>query len=184
MAVKTFTSGEVLTAADTNTYLANSGLVYITGASFSAVTEVLLDNVFTATYRNYFFLIECQSSAGSNIFTWQVRSSGTTIGGSSYQRIAQDLDASANVVSRVTGQSSIRVGANDTNAYHGLQMNIFCPAIAQATRITSFFNRNSGYQAENVWGGNTNNTAYDGMRLAVASGNMTGAYALYGYRIA
>jgi hypothetical protein len=29
MAIKTFTTGEVLTAADTNTYLANSGLVYV-----------------------------------------------------------------------------------------------------------------------------------------------------------
>ncbi len=29
MAVKTFTTGEVLTAADTNTYLNNGGLVYI-----------------------------------------------------------------------------------------------------------------------------------------------------------
>jgi hypothetical protein len=27
MAIKTFTTGEVLTAADTNTYLANSGLI-------------------------------------------------------------------------------------------------------------------------------------------------------------
>jgi hypothetical protein len=29
MAIKTFTTGEVLTASDTNTYLANSGLVYV-----------------------------------------------------------------------------------------------------------------------------------------------------------
>jgi hypothetical protein len=30
MAIKTFTTGEVLTASDTNTYLANSGLVFET----------------------------------------------------------------------------------------------------------------------------------------------------------
>jgi hypothetical protein len=30
MAIKTFTSGAVLTSADTNTYLNNGGLVYIT----------------------------------------------------------------------------------------------------------------------------------------------------------
>ena len=35
MAIKTFTTGEVLTAADTNTYLANSGLVYVAGATFT-----------------------------------------------------------------------------------------------------------------------------------------------------
>jgi hypothetical protein len=29
MAIKTFTTGEVLTASDTNTYLANAGLVFV-----------------------------------------------------------------------------------------------------------------------------------------------------------
>ena len=34
MAVKTFSTGEVLTASDTNTYLNNGGLVYITSTIF------------------------------------------------------------------------------------------------------------------------------------------------------
>lgn len=54
MAIKTFTTGEVLTAADTNTYLANSGLVYISSTTVgSAVSSVTVSNAFSATFDAY-----------------------------------------------------------------------------------------------------------------------------------
>ena len=57
MAVKTFTS-EVLTSADTNTYLANSGLVYVTSATIgSAVSSVTLNSCFNSTYDAYKIVI-------------------------------------------------------------------------------------------------------------------------------
>lgn len=53
MAVKTFTS-EILTSSDTNTYLANSGLVYVSSTTVgSAVSSVTVSNCFTSTYDNY-----------------------------------------------------------------------------------------------------------------------------------
>jgi hypothetical protein len=53
MAVKTFTS-EILTSSDTNTYLANSGLVYVTSATVgTGVSSVSIANCFNSTYRNY-----------------------------------------------------------------------------------------------------------------------------------
>jgi hypothetical protein len=54
MAIQTFTSGQILTAADTNTYLANSGLVYVTSVTVgSAVSTVAVTSAFNATYDNY-----------------------------------------------------------------------------------------------------------------------------------
>jgi hypothetical protein len=54
MAIKTFTDGEVLTGSDTNTYLANSGLVYIKQQTVgSGVTSVTVTNAFSSTYDNY-----------------------------------------------------------------------------------------------------------------------------------
>ena len=54
MAIKTFTAGEVLTASDTNTYLNNGGLVYITSTTIgSAVSSVTVSNVFSSTYDSY-----------------------------------------------------------------------------------------------------------------------------------
>jgi hypothetical protein len=59
MAIKTFTSGEVLTSADTNTYLANSGLVYIAeGSTSTSVLGLNFNNVFTSTYDNYRIMID------------------------------------------------------------------------------------------------------------------------------
>jgi hypothetical protein len=62
MAIKTFTTGEVLTASDTNTYLANSGLVYITSATLSATA---LDGIFTSDYDNYRIVISNIDQSGS-----------------------------------------------------------------------------------------------------------------------
>ena len=55
MAVKTFTTGEVLTASDTNTYLNNSGLVYIKSQTVgTGVSSVTVSSAFSSTYDNYF----------------------------------------------------------------------------------------------------------------------------------
>jgi hypothetical protein len=60
MAVKTFTAGETATAADTNTYLANSGLVYVAGASFSGAVSFDVTG-FTSDY----LFFELRMSIGS-----------------------------------------------------------------------------------------------------------------------
>ncbi len=164
------------------TAVGNSGLVYVAGASFSAVTEILLDSVFTSTYRNYRFIFDCRSSAGGNIFTWQVRSAGSTISTATYRYQTLNISAGTVTGGNASGAGSMRIGANDTSAYHAMTMDIFCPQIAQPTRTISAFNRDSGLTVENVWGSHTESTSYDGMRIAVASGTMTGSYALYGCR--
>jgi hypothetical protein len=59
MAIKTFTTGEVLTASDTNTYLANAGLVYVKSQTIgSAVSSVTVSDAFSATYDSYFIVID------------------------------------------------------------------------------------------------------------------------------
>ena len=52
MAVKTFSVGETLTASDTNTYLTNGGLVYITEGTASNTSAVDVNSVFSSTYDN------------------------------------------------------------------------------------------------------------------------------------
>ena len=66
MAVKTFTAGETATAADTNTYLANSGLVYIKEQTIgNGVGSVTVSNAFSATYDNYVININVTTSSAS-----------------------------------------------------------------------------------------------------------------------
>jgi hypothetical protein len=68
MAVKTFAS-ETLTVSDTNTYLANSGLVYVTSTTIgSGVSSVTLSSCFNSTYDAYKIVIAGgASSADANL---------------------------------------------------------------------------------------------------------------------
>jgi len=59
MPIKTFSSGEVLTAADTNTYLNNGGLVYLAqGILTSSTAALTFNNVFNSAYDNYRIIVD------------------------------------------------------------------------------------------------------------------------------
>lgn len=67
MAIKTFSAGSVLTASDTNTYLANAGLVYVTQVTVgSGVSSVTVSNCFSSTYENYLVVFSGISGSVSN----------------------------------------------------------------------------------------------------------------------
>jgi hypothetical protein len=85
MAVKTFTTGEVLTAADTNTYLNNGGLVYVGQTTAgSGVTTITLNNIFSATYNAYRIVIAGGSSTGALSVSMQLINSGGTAATTQY----------------------------------------------------------------------------------------------------
>jgi|APGre2960657404_1045060.scaffolds.fasta_scaffold71540_3 hypothetical protein len=68
MAVKTFTTGEVLTAADTNTYLANSGLQYISSGTFTNAASFDVTG-FSSSYDFYQLLMSIQTNAAATSST-------------------------------------------------------------------------------------------------------------------
>jgi hypothetical protein len=78
MAIKTFTTGEVLTAADTNTYLANSGLVYVTSAVVgSGVSTITFNNCFSSTYDAYKIVYSGGKTSANGNISLKLRKSGT-----------------------------------------------------------------------------------------------------------
>ena len=80
MAIKTFTTGEVLTASDTNTYLANSGLVYVTSATIgTAVSSVTVSNCFSATYDHYKIIVSGGTASTRNNITFQLSGITTSV---------------------------------------------------------------------------------------------------------
>jgi len=98
MAIKTFTTGELLTASDTNTYLNDAGLVLITsgitvssaGGTAATVsngtvtigtsnTSVTVSGAFSATYNNYRIIVSGGlSSANGNLNFQLSNSTGST----------------------------------------------------------------------------------------------------------
>ena len=69
MAIKTFTSGEILTAANTNEFLANSGLVFVKSQTIGAtVPSVDVTDCFSATYDAYRVVVSGgAASAATNL---------------------------------------------------------------------------------------------------------------------
>ena len=78
MAIKTFTTGEVLTASDTNTYLNNGGLVYISTTTATSGSSVTVSNCFSSTYDAYKIIATGGGTAAATPIAFQL--SGITTG--------------------------------------------------------------------------------------------------------
>jgi hypothetical protein len=186
MAIKTFTSGEVLTAADTNTYLANSGLVYITSGSLATGTTNL-QGIFSSTYNNYRITLDTLNASANSTYYFRMLSGASADGTAQYYHGYTGIDSAGNSTN-ISGQTAtighLGYSATDVGVLGSLVFDIFKPFIAQPTFLTCqasiyssrFGVRNGGAQ-HNVA------TSYDGIQLATyGGGNMTGTYTVYGYR--
>ena len=189
MAIKTFTSGEVLTAADTNTYLANSGLVYIAeGSTSTSVLGLNFNNVFTSTYDNYRIVIDFfKPVTASRLVALQLRAGGADTA-LNYYYAYRGL--------YVNGASADLVGSNlafiDTGVFNSLNsvslnsatIDIFAPKKTERT----FFNINAStfdsvFGTRNGMAEQDSSTSFDGFSLYTNSGNMTTLRCkIYGYR--
>jgi hypothetical protein len=183
MAVKTFTTGEVLTAADTNTYLNNGGLVYITQSSFSGVASVSINSCFTSTYTSYRLLIQVYGSVATNC-QLRLRASGVDASGTDYYDRGYYNNAGTVTALTNSAVSVIFVTNYNTNVgYPGrVSMDVHAPQLAARTVFHTQWQ-----DSFSVLGGDTHSVhatgnSYDGFSLLAASGTITGTVFVYGYR--
>jgi hypothetical protein len=113
MAVKTFTTGEVLTSSDTNTYLANAGWVYVTSVSVGStpVQTVSISNAFSSTYTEY--MIKVVGIKGNAQVGMAVQLNGIT-SGYDYNGFYMLRGSSALNGFNTVGASGWDAGATDT----------------------------------------------------------------------
>jgi len=182
MAVKTFTTGEVLTASDTNTYLNNGGLVYIAGTtvtSSSPYVEFL--NCFSATYDNYRIVVNNLqvSSSGTLVFYFGTNSTSGLFYGSSYY---DQYTGSSTGTNRRNGANSAYMGLSDSGgANGGYSFDLNAPFL---TKQKTFHGTYDGRNYSGWFGGLAADSAsYTGIRFLNDSGNVTaGTFRIYGYR--
>jgi hypothetical protein len=188
MAIKTFSVGEVLTASDTNTYLANSGLVYITSTTMGTTTSI--SNCFTSTYSHYRIIVSANISTAAAI-TLRLRASGSDNSTANYKWIYFDQ----NVSSTATAAPASISGWNDTQFYVSNSGNggadtalawidVFNPQAAVKTTYAfqTIFEWSSGVIYNRQGGGNFNGTTqFDGFSL-LSSATTTGTVTVMGYR--
>lgn len=185
MPVKTFTQGEVATAADTNAYLTNGGLVYITQTTLSSTTNV--NNCFSSTYDNYRLVIVTNTFGGgaANI-QMQFTAGGTpNTTAANYAWVGNEQ--------YTTSFGLVTFGANGAAAQ--FTVGRVDATRQQATTIVDIFNpfntQFTGFQAyysDAITFGRTGgalsvNTSYDGIRLYITgTPSWTGFARIYGYR--
>jgi hypothetical protein len=188
MAIKTFTTGEVLTAADTNTYLANSGLVYVTSGSLSTATTDFV-GCFTSTYDNYRILITSpQVNSAADIYFRLL--DGTTpkttnyyYGSVGYNTAGTALNTFAAGGAEVyTGWTCSAGGAGTDIGM--LSADITSPFVAKKTSFAgSYMAFQTAYKVGTFSATQTDSTAFSGLRIStLTAATLTGTVTIYGYR--
>jgi len=185
MAIKTFTTGEVLTASDTNTYLANSGMTYLSAITTSA-TVIFLDNIFTSAYENYLCTFQATNVSVTGTLAWRVRASATPL--TSDYRYGGSLlyyDSGSTFMYSSSSGANIPLGVGSGGSYPASSLMIMNPQISgrKTTMLadgSSDFSNFIGFSAR----GYVNNTnSYTGIQVYQdAGGTITGTLRVYGIR--
>jgi hypothetical protein len=183
MAVKTFTTGEVLTASDTNTYLANSGLVYVKSQTIGGVGVASVDitNAFSATYDNYLVTVTDvdSSAAGPTARLTFGGVAGSAYYGSMYYDRYTGLDTGTLRANAAAFLPSGIYGDSD----EGTQtITIYNPFASKRTAFTSNY-YGGGYSG---WASGilytTASYTYFTLTMSTGTINAGGVVTVYGYR--
>jgi hypothetical protein len=180
MAIKTFTTGEVLTAADTNTYLANSGLVYIKQQTVgSGVGSVTVSSAFSSTYDNYKIIYS--GGTGSTSAALQLNL-GSTITGYYGALIYGTSAGGGPTTAGYNNAATWTHSAGCTATGIAADMDLIAPFLAVRTRLC-----NASYMDDSAFG-TTNGaladtTSYTAFTFTPTGGTLTGGVIyIFGYR--
>ena len=180
MAIKTFTTGEVLTAADTNTYLANSGLVYVKSQTVgTGVTSVVVTNAFSSDYENYLVTYSGATNFLGEVLRIQLGATTTGYyGNMMYANYASGAPASVGDSNTANWTHC----SGGVNYFTNLQVTIMQPFASATTSISSPYQDGSNAGQKTGW--LNNSTSYTGFTLIVGNPYTItgGTITVYGYR--
>jgi hypothetical protein len=181
MSVKTFTT-ETLTSADTNTYLANSGLVYVTSATpGTGVSTVEVLSAFSATFDAYKIVATgVTGTTGAESISMTLGNSGGYTSTGYDSGMIFNLAGTATVANGIASAWNF-VGAYSTTTGMPLNIDLYSPFAAHPTSFSSVYMRADAYGTPT--GTLTGTTSYDRFTISVVTGTITGGkITVYGYR--
>lgn len=180
MAIKTFTSGEVLTASDTNTFLANAGLVFVKSQTIIGTpSSITVTDAFSSTYDNYVVQVtNTTASAG----TFVSIAFGSTTSGYQWNLIYTNYATSAQTLNNNNDSALKYVAATVSGTKLNCSIPISGPNISGYTTVGPCSYADAG--AAGTSNGFVNSTTqYTSFTISVGSGNLTGGViTVYGYR--
>jgi hypothetical protein len=153
--------------------------------SFTTVTSLSLNNVFTSTYKSYRIIVQVDAnSVSTSNITMRYRASGTDFSTALYQRtgFATRTNVSSATIGG-TGQTSIAfldVGQNTGFAI--IEIKNAVPAVWTESLIdSSGIDATTNFNMVRLSTLLPSNTSFDGFTIIPASGNITGSVRVFGY---
>lgn len=182
-------SGQVYTGTHnfTGAALSGAGLDLLTTQSFSAASSVTVNNCFSATYTNYRFVLNIESSSVAQQPILRFRVGGVDNSSANYMSNGADLaSSSATTVGayRTAGLMTSFYGHPQTSGYAFTVSDILNPFATARTAVLGMMvvQDSTDMRAANIQGIMNVTTSYDGFSLTTASGTTTGSLSVYGYR--
>jgi hypothetical protein len=183
MAIKTFTTGEVLTASDTNTYLANSGLVYVKQQTVgNTVASVEITSAFSATYEDYKIIYVGGTTSTQNDLA--IHLGATAPANGYYQTVIYASYSSATALAQfVSNGTKWTYGGSQENP-NSVICEIYKPFETQKTIISgTFTGANSARVGGQMQGFYDPTTSYTSFTIVAGAGTFSGGIVyVYGYR--
>jgi hypothetical protein len=178
MADQTFTSGQILTAAQMTTLQTNIGLCFVKSQTIgSAVSSVSVSDAFSTTYDNYVIAVNEYVCTGAQL---TLALNGITTLYSYQLNYASYNSTPAAIGNTLQSVWAYTVGNTTTTKNSGL-IEVQAPFLASPTRIRSAY-ADSGASGQ-LTGINNNATSATGFTLAASTGTITGGTIIvYGYR--
>jgi hypothetical protein len=167
----------------TPTSIANSGgSASASGGAvtFTGVTSLSLNGVFTSAYDNYRVMIAGSTSSTGNL-QYRLRLAGTDNSAAAYSYGGLVVSTTAVAFeSGNTGQTLGFIGRWVSGANSSLAVDMFRPALAAESNTVGF---SSGFATSFQWFTYHGvATAFDGITLFPGAGNITGTVRIYGYK--
>ena len=155
------------------------GLVHINTTTFSTVSSVSLNSIFSSTYTHYRVLIDSTHSTQTEMRI-RLRASGTDSTTNYYAKLIYSrFDATT-----VNGDAVINNGDNwwagMGSTTRGISLDIFNPFEAVPTRVSNVTGDNNHGSAGGAY--HSASTSYDGLTLYPTAGTMSGICRIYGYK--
>ena len=176
------TPGMVLLTDYTITHAGTSATLTNGQVTFTAVTSLSLNGVFSADFDNYVVNMRHNGSADTGI-ALRMRSSGTDASGNDYTYQLLSADSTAVSGSRTSSTNLGVIGIVSIAQRGGDTAYFFCPFLAQPTAVRTVSARALSNAA--IYDYATTHSlsiSYDGFTAFPASGNMTGTLQVYGVR--
>lgn len=163
-----------------------SGLTFITGTTFSAVSSFSLpNNTFTATYDNYLVRFQLTDASAASAVTLKLRAGGTDTSSGYYSaqyRVDYLLTVTSLGENATTswGLGSINTGGTNQQIFQ-YDLNIKQPYNTKHTMVNSAGSLGNIVSSVGLLA-KVDLTSYDSLTFACSSGTITGNYRVYGYQ--